>query len=253
MPLSREKSLPFAAALGTAVLSSGAITRWNPWVLEWAALVPAFFFLPEVSKRWPDRGPLLFGWVCGFFTHLFVFRWLTETVTRFTNLPWPVAVGILLLFAASHGLLWALWLFASERLVHYARWPRPLALPAVYVVCAAFLPQLFPWFVGMAQHHFHPFAQIAAVGGIELAVFLVVLANTALAGALRAFADREKVSWKPLAAAVGAAAAACFYGTIHLSSVDETLAAAPEVRVALLQPNVEAKLAKGPTESADRL
>lgn len=253
------KELPGRLPRGTAVavpltvlLEGLAVSRLDFWFLEWFALVPVLVLL----GRTEGPGAFALGWAAGSLAHLVFFRWLAGTVIRFTSFPLPIAVGVLVLFALAHGLLWGAWFFLADRLARKGRWPFAAAVASAYVACAGHLPQLFPWWVGMAQHHFTWLAQAADLGGEALVSALTVAANAALAGMLGSLLAKERPAAAPALLALAAVAAACIYGWARAGQIRKKLDAAPAVPLALVQPYASVEEEMGwarPLEKMDRL
>lgn len=218
------------AALGlSTLLSAFAISRLALWPLEWVMLVPLFFVLWRMSPK----GAFFFGWAAGFLAHLVLFRWLAGTAVRFGSFPPAAGIFTLILFALSHGLLWGLWLWAARRLER-DRWPRPLAASLPYVAVAAWLPQLFPWWVGMTQHYLTWFAQVADLAGVALVSALVIGANAAITE----IAGRRGRPRRPEFVTAGLIVLACVYGALRVPAIERQFEDVPGVKVALLQTNV---------------
>ena len=232
----RERSTQrqlLGAAL-SALLCGFTISRADPWPLEWVCLVPVLWILPELH----GKRAFFVGWLGGFIAHLIIFRWLAHTVVRFSNLPLFMAILTLVLFSLLHGLIWALWLWAAARLHARAKWPAALCAALAYTVVVFQVWQLFPWFVGMDQHNFTSFAQIADLGGAALVSFVVVLANGVLTDALKVLRAKTPLPTTPLAAIAALVIFSCVYGFIRAGAVDETLAQASAHKVALVQNNI---------------
>ncbi|MCB0221798.1 MAG: apolipoprotein N-acyltransferase, partial [Chrysiogenetes bacterium] len=237
--LTRELRTPdtrrqLGAAALSAVLCGLCISRLDPWPLEWVCLIPILWVLPELS----GRRAFLVGWFGGFWAHMIIFRWLSGTVVRFSNLPPAMAILTLILFSLLHGLIWALWVWAAARLNERTKLPAALAAAIAYTVVVFQVWQLFPWFVGMGQHNFLPFAQIADIGGASLVSFVVVLANGVFTDALRQLRAKEPLHWKPLALVAGIVVLGSIYGGVRLSQVDGHLEQAEAHKVALVQNNI---------------
>jgi len=92
--------------------------------------------------------------------------------------------------------------------------------------------------VGYTQARHLAVAQVASLAGVYGIAFLVVLVNCALHALARSALDRDRVPWGALAAAAAALVGALAFGTAHLSAVRSAAAAAPRLKVAVVQGNV---------------
>ena len=160
-------------------------------------------------------------------------RWLTHTMTTFSQMTMPVAVLVLLALAGYLALFWGgvAWALAwlRGRLGTGALWLAP-ALWVAGELGRTYLLGGFPWgLLGYVPSRRLLVIQIAAWTGVYGVSALLVLVNTALAWT--AVERRWRAAGLSLAGA--AVAGALLVGHAHLAPVD-----APTLRVAVVQGNI---------------
>jgi apolipoprotein N-acyltransferase len=244
-----------AAAEGTA---SGSAVRaaWLPGV-AWAAAGGALFFLgyagfgiwPLALLAWPAlwqgleasraRGVAhagLLGFVFGEVAHAGGTPWLLRLVDVFLGgervLGAALWLGHSLWFAASYALYAALYARARA-----CGWPAAAAGVLPLVAVEWLFPQLFPVHLGDAFVDRTRFVQVADLGGPLLVTALAALASAALFEAVRWRAGARGASLAGALVSACALAAAGAYGGFRLAAIERAAAAAPVLRVGLVQAN----------------
>lgn len=240
------------AALGGAAFCLGypGFGLWPFALVAWALLFAA---LEEEKGDGPPGGEtpsfsllgtvpflhfLRIGFVFGFVAHAAGFAWLWRLVDVF--LGGNVALG------AAFWLAHALWFSAGYALyallygtLRARGWPVALAGTAPLVAIEWLQPQLFRAHLGDAFVDRLPFVLIADLGGALAVSALIVLANAALYETwrwLRRRRTRPVGTW----IVAGVAFAASFaYGAIRLAIVERDVAAAPSLRVGVVQANAD--------------
>jgi apolipoprotein N-acyltransferase len=149
------------------------------WALEEEPRWPAFASRGRVALTGARRG-LAFG----FAANLIALRFIPVTITRFTPLPWAVAIVALALLAAFEGLRWMVAAIACETLAR-ARVPRPVAF-AAGVYAGTFVPTMIPWTVAGGVSPWPAMVQLADVAGERGVVAIMALAAGLLAAGARA-------------------------------------------------------------------
>lgn len=223
------------AAAGGALCAFGFV-GWGLWPLALVALVPLWGALEAVRPRGRSAGALA-GLVFGLAAHALGFPWLWRVVDVF--LGGNVVLGALLFVA--HGLWFAL-RFALYGVLHVALrergWsPATAAMPA-WLVLEWGYPLLFPVHIGHALEPQLPLVQVADLGGPLLLTALVVLVNLAVFETWR-YARRRRPRPVRVWVVTGAALALAWaHGRASLRAVDAAVAAAPVLRVGIVQGNV---------------
>jgi apolipoprotein N-acyltransferase len=201
-------------------------------LLGWVALAPV---LALAATAVTPRRALLEGWVAGLVFYVPLLRWLTHTMTTFSQMTMPVAILVLLALAGYLALFWggAAWALAwlRGRLGAAALW----LAPPIWVageLGRTYLLGGFPWgLLGYVPSPRLSVIQIAAWTGVYGVSALVVLVNTALAWA--AVERRGRAAAAGFTVAAVAVAGALLVGRAHLVPVE-----APTVPIAVVQGNI---------------
>jgi apolipoprotein N-acyltransferase len=234
---------PWAAAAAGGALYFLGYAGWEQPLLAWFALVPILW---AIAGATPRRAFFL-GWFAGWVAHCGGFYWITYTLEQFAAAPRPLAIGGVLLLAAANGLIFALWAWATRRLQRDLGAPLLLAAPAAWAAVEFSVPQLFPNYFAASQYRVPLATQIADLTGVIGVSALLVLANTALFELLAAACPvlfppdaRRPLPRRGLAIAAALIAAALAYGGWRLAEVERRVAAAPTLRIGLVQVNMGA-------------
>jgi apolipoprotein N-acyltransferase len=198
--------------------------------VAWVAFAPLCW---SFARARDARQAAWLGLVAGLATNVPAFAWLVYTMRVFGGFPLPIALffyACLSLFSAAQLVLFAL---ALRRLG-----PGPLALaaPVVWVSLEFLFPNLFPWRMGNSQLNAPLFMQIGDLTGPYGLSFVLVWFAAALASL--AAAPRAARRWGSLVAASSAALVVVAYGAWRWTAVEGEIAAAPRLRVGLVQGNV---------------
>ncbi len=208
------------------------------WIwLHPLAWVPAFFVFSHSS----GRRALLAGWIVGTSAQLAIFHWLAATVTRYGDIPLPLSLLSLLLFAAVTGFYAAVfaWGFARVRRVAAARWPFAVA---VWFAAVEYLnPQIFGYLQGVAWYQVPELFLVSAVTGVSGVSFLVILCNAVALQALEVARGKQGETRRALlvnaAGLVALLVTAAGYSGARLDAIERAERDAAPLRVALVQPN----------------
>jgi apolipoprotein N-acyltransferase len=213
----RGRALALIAG-GLPVLSLPA-PGW--WWFAWISLVPLLLLLRCTSTQ---REAGIRGWWAGAGFIIATEYWLL-----------PVAGPGLFVLACGLGLLWLPWGRAARRLLNEAPLAALVVLPAGWIAIEAVRSWQSlggPWaLLGTSQAGSPPMLGSAALGGVWLTGFLVVLVNTAVAGLL--MGDRRRTHLTLAAAAVAALVIGPLWGAVR-----PALPTRGTYRVAVVQPGV---------------
>ncbi len=231
------------AQLGVAAASGLLTVLASPpfglWPLGWIAFAPLLWLVSRAPRA--SRAGL-YGWACGFTISLVGFHWFVFPFVDHTGVPWPAAIALLLAFAAYQGLA----LLLAARAIWWARaWAHrrgrwlPLAAiaPAAVVGFEHAQPVIFPYTIAISQAPALPVIQIADVLGAPAVAALLVAVAAALVDVVLGSPDHRRAARRAAAAVAVALAATLGYGAWRIADVDATRAAAPVLRVGLVQPN----------------
>ncbi|WP_307789314.1 apolipoprotein N-acyltransferase [Mycolicibacterium baixiangningiae] len=214
--------LAAAFALGALPALTFPAPSW--WWLAWVGIVP---LLLVVRAAPTPRAAALRAW-CGMAAYILATQyWLA-----------PSAGPLLIVLAIGLGALWLPWgvatyLFLREPITARGISAAVVVLPSAWVVAEAVrsLPALGgPWaLIGASQWNQPALLASASLGGVWLTSFVIVAANTAIAGVIL----HRRVGVRVIAAVVALACAGLGPAWFWLGP---TPAAGPTVRVALVQP-----------------
>jgi len=202
--------------------------------LTWFCFVPVLWAIRDA----PLPRALLLGLLFGFVTNAGGFYWVVHVITEFGGQPWIVGVlGLSALCLYQGGLVALVILLvraAESRLRVAPAWSLPVALVAVEFT----YPLLFPSYIGNSQFKFTLLTQIVDITGMLGLSALIGLVNGAIYEITSVAIDRRKVVWARALVAPSVVALALIYGTVRLPQVDAITAAAPTLRVGVVQTNI---------------
>jgi apolipoprotein N-acyltransferase len=227
-----------AGRLGLCVLSGTllflACGKTAIWPLAWFGMVPWLWVVLDARTR----SPFFYGWVAGLLGSGGGFYWVYGLLERFAHLPVIASAAGFLLFIAYQALQWAAFSWALRRLRDRTGLPVTLLAPMIFTALELVMPFLFPWYFAITQAGVRPVIQIADITGPLGVSFLLVLVNAALYEALMPLVRRERLAWRPLAAAAVTVAIVLGYGAVRIAQVEETRAAAPKIKIGVVQANI---------------
>lgn len=220
----------YLAAAATGALISSCFLRFWLFPLAWIAFVPLLWALARAGSR---RQAMALGYVAGLVTNLPAFYWLVYTIHVFGGFPVALALLVYLLLTALTALQFVLFAVAWRR----CGWgPLGLGPPLLWVSLEFLYPNLFPWRMAHCQMEVPVLLQIGDLTGPYGLSFAIVWVSSGAALLL----ERPR-RWTPLAAAATMTLAIIAYGMIRLPQIERAMAAAPTVRVALVQGNIGIK------------
>lgn len=228
-----SRALGWLAAAATGALTFLAYPGWNYHFLAWFCLVPVLV----AARNATVGGAVRLGLLGGLVTNAGGFWWMTEMLNQFGHLPMLVCWAILLLQATTQGLSLAVGMGAWRWLANRSGRPFLAAFAGIWLG-EALVPMIFPWFFGNALSPELRMIQIAELGGVSLVSALVIAANVALAETVSALLGGKRPPLGGLAATVIAVAATWLYGGWRIDEVDREMAAAPKIKIGLVEGNV---------------
>lgn len=213
----------------------------------WMGMIGLAVAIAKPSENKPLRAVLWRGFWFGLGANLVIFRFVPAVITRFTPLPWVVAIVALLLLAAAQGLRWIATCVFYKLLVDRGA-PRWAAFP-LGLYAGTFVPMVFPWNPAGGATPWPAMVQLADIVGERGVSAIMALAAALVAEAW--LVREEKPRARKLAAiAIAIPIATAAIGWIRIREIDALRDAAPKVNVALLQPSVGATLRWDPSAAA---
>ncbi|MBI9084956.1 MAG: apolipoprotein N-acyltransferase [Desulfobacterales bacterium] len=249
----RARSDIFLALL-SGVLITGAFPNIGLAPLAWVGLVPLLAAVNGNDARHSFR----LGFIAGFAHYLTLLYWVVYTMRIYGHLPLYLCLPVLMLLAAYLSLYTGLFAVAVSRLCRTG--PRMMFLAPTLWVALEYLRAVlftgFPWeLLGYAQSGFLPMIQIADMTGVYGISFWTIAANACLfltgCAATKRTWQGTAVTRRQAVVAVGGfaalTAAVLGYGIWKIDAVDARAAAAPVVRAAVVQGNVDQAIKWLPT------
>jgi apolipoprotein N-acyltransferase len=208
--------------------------KFDVWPLGWIAGVPLLWVTQHPSTRRPWAWGLLGGTVA----NAGGFYWMVGFMGRFGGLPLVASLPIFLLLVTYQGITFALFAQLTRRLSERRALPFALLAPVCWVAVELCVPYVFPWYLSITQAWVPPVVQLAELTGPLGVSFLLVLANAALYEAARAAADGRRPSLRPLVVAAAVIGLAVGFGFLRMHQIDAARAAAPKLKVGVVQANI---------------
>ena len=202
--------------------------------LCWVLLVPLLWAADGTSTQ---RG-LWYGWVAGFFVHLFCFYWVAGTIQRYSNLNVALSLLALVLFCVYSGLPFGLITAATVFVRSRTKVPLVVVLPPLYVAMEYLYPFIFPWNLGAGQYEVLAVIQIADLFGVYGISALIVTVNCALFEVLKSLVRRRPFPVRSVSWAAILLIATIAYGLARTHAVESVLAQGKPLTVGIVQPNV---------------
>lgn len=228
--------------MGLAALSGLLLTasfpKFNHGVLAWIAFVP----LLSAIKGGPARLGFRLGAIAGIVHYSTLLYWILEVTKTYGNLPLPLCAVILLLLVGYLALYPALFCMAINALWRrwsFSVWLGPLLWSALEFVRASVLSG-FPWEnLGYSQHNWLRLIQISDTVGVYGLSALIVAANFSFFIFLDGLLVKRIAAWKPIFVIAILCGGILGYGTWRISVVDQAIAAARQIKVSLVQGNID--------------
>ncbi|HSM93171.1 MAG TPA: apolipoprotein N-acyltransferase [Anaeromyxobacteraceae bacterium] len=259
IPALMKRSTPFLLAVASGLSMALALPLVIPWlslreldphgrleVVAWVALLPLLWALDGAPRA---RRAFSLGFLGGLAYFYVAIYWVSHAMTAFGGLPtWLafVALSLLVGYMAVHwgGALAVAW-WVRRRL----GWPLWAQLPfvwAAFELLRNYSLSGFPWGnLGYTQARTLPVAQLAAVTGVYGIAALVVLVNALVHDGVRAVTEgrlpaiHRGTTRRHGLALLAVLGLAFGLGEARLSAVRREIAAAPALRVGIVQANVD--------------
>jgi apolipoprotein N-acyltransferase len=235
--------LLFPAAGLTGLLMVLAFPACDHDYLLWLVLVPLFW---TACGAGPGRG-FLAGWLSGFTLVCGGFYWVLSAMRAFSGLGRGLSEAMFLPWVLYESLPWGILGLCLGALRSTGR-PAPgriFWLIPIWVAVEHYYPHIFPWHVGGGLYR-SLLAQTADLFGASGLTALVLLVNAVIFLGLLSIRREVRFPWKSLCLMLALLGVGYFYGWFRLRQVDAALAAAPELRVAMVQPVAMPREKKNP-------
>ena len=224
-----------------------ACADFDIWPLCWLGMVPLLWVLLDRQGQPRTQQPFLYGFVTGLFANGGGFYWIVGLLMRFGHLPFVAALPLFLLLIAYQAITFGLFAAILCRLRRHVDMPVTWLAPVVWVACELCVPYVFPWYLAITQAWVPPVIQIADITGPLGVSFVLVLSNAALWQLSILFTNQRILprrglllgpSLRPPVLAVVTILLVLGYGMMRIYQVDKARAAAPKIRVGVVQANI---------------
>jgi len=222
---------------GTAgVLCCLGYVGFGLWPLALVGLVPLWAALEDARPQGLRRAAGL-GFMFGFVAYAVGFHWMWRIVDVFLDGNVGLGAVLWLADASWFALRYALYglLYAGVR---RRGWPVAAAGVAPLLVVEWRYPLLFPVHLGHALAPRLTLVQISDLGGPLLLSAFVALVNLAVFETWRWVAGARRPPLALWAVATSSVGLVWAYGALRIAALDATIAAAPTLRVGLVQGNL---------------
>ena len=226
--------VPLAVISGLCLAASLPSLEIAP--LAWIGLIPLLMAIRGRSLR----AAFGLGWVTGTVFFLGTCYWIIHTIGHYTNVPVPLAAGVLLLMSSVLGCYHGAFALGL-------RWFEMRRLPAVWLAPALWVTLEwlrgwffigFPWAaLGYSQYRFHSLVQMVEVTGVYGVSAVLVLFNVVVAAVLLAHGSGARRNLPALATLTLLVVLLVGAGRWRAAALD-ALPAAGTLRVGLAQGNV---------------
>jgi apolipoprotein N-acyltransferase len=228
---------PLVLAVMGGVLCFLGFVGFGFYPLIFVAWVPLLYAIRAASPSHACLLGLLFGTVATAGGHY----WIVHTLTVFGDVSGLVAVVALLILSVYQGSMMAVAIYIVRR-ADVALGLKPIwTLPVAYSAAEFVYPRIFPANLGAALYQAPALTQIVEVTGVLGLTALIAVVNGAVWEIIDARVSRRSLSRRRLAFAATIVLGTVVYGLIRLPMVDAETAAAPKLKVALIQANIGAR------------
>ena len=204
------------------------------WPLCWFAGVPLLW----VSQHESTKRPWVWGLMTGIVANGGGFYWLVPFMGRFGHLPIIASVPIFLLMVTYQGITFALFAQVTRKLTEGLTLPVTLVAPIAWVAMELCVPYVFPWYLAITQAWVPVVVQVAELTGPLGVSFLLVLSNAALFDLLSARLHQQPVPVRRVAIAGAVIVSALLFGVVRMHQIDAARAAAPKLKIGVVQANI---------------
>ncbi len=234
-----QRRLEWALASFSGALFAAACCFSQVGWLAWIALLPLLWVIDKTASL---KRAIWLSWWAGAVASLGTVHWMIPLIARFTAAPLPAALVGHAIFSAYQGVVFLIfgWIvrLGRERLAL----PMSVVAPVAIVASQATIWFLFPYGIEISQAFFPPVIQIADLLGRYAVTAMLALASAASYDLLYASGAEIKLARRCAVAGLLLLGAAFAYGHLRLSALEERIAAAPSLRVGIVQPNADVEL-----------
>lgn len=232
----------FLLPLAYPMVIAGFHVPQLPW-LAWVILIPWLYAIQGTSF-WRAMGLTFF---MAFIANGVICYWMYIAMTEFGGVAPSVASSGVLVVGLLHGLFLTPFVAIAWFLCRRFHINSLIAYPVLWTLWEwvhTYIPfGGFPWTnLAYSQGPYLRVMQVGDIFGVYGLCFIIVLFNVAGVELVRTSIEKRPLPWKPALVALAVVAAMTGYGSIRLQQVDDRMAEAPSLKVALIQPNIAQEL-----------
>lgn len=233
-PIWKQRLWRGALCTLTGVLTFLATADFDIWPLAWVCQVP--LLLVALDER--CEHPFRWGCLAGLVINAGGFYWIDHLLVKFGHLPQVAALPLYLLLVGYQGLSFGFFAWILHHLARRIALPVTLLAPVTLAAVELLFPLVFPWYLAITQAWQPAIIQIADFSGPIGVSFLLMTVNAALYAMLVAWRRRQALPWRQAAAAALVLLFSLAYGQFRIRQVEAQRAAAPHVKLGLVQANI---------------
>ncbi|MBI2378845.1 MAG: apolipoprotein N-acyltransferase [Deltaproteobacteria bacterium] len=234
MTRDRARRLGLAALAG--ILYFVGFVGFGQSYLTWLCFVPVLVATRDLTPR----TTLAVGAFFGLITHMGGYYWVIHLLKQFANLPTPLAFLGYVLLCGYQGASLAVVLWCVRKCRDAGLTP-VTSLPVVLAAVEWFYPFLFPSYIGNSLYELSAITQIVELFGLPALSVLVGLVNGGVYEVVESRIERRKPVLRRVVIPTLAFAASLTFGILRLHAIDERIAQAEKLEVAIVQTNLGAK------------
>lgn len=232
-------SLQWGLASLSGILIAAACSLFPLGWLAWIALLPLLWAVDHTRSL---SRALWLSWWAGALASFGTIAWMIPLIARFTAAPIPAAFAGHLVLSAYQGLVfllfgWIVWVGREQLAL-----PMTVVAPIALVASEASVWFLFPYGIEMSQAYYPPVIQVADLLGRYGVAAMLALASAASYDLIDASAAIPARARRCAVAGLLLLGAAFAYGQVRLHVLESRIAAAPLLRIGIVQPNADAVL-----------
>jgi len=233
----KKKLLPIGLATLSGVLYALGFVGYDQFYLEWIAFAPLVVALGLTTT---GRRAFFLSWWMGTCAQMVVYVWIVHLLRTFASLSVPLAVLGYLLLCIGQGFQMGLAGWLAFKLTERTRIPIGWTYVVGLVATEFIVPMLFPSYTANSQAWVPLLIQVVELGGTLLLSGIIALVGGALGEVILARITRRPFPRGIALWAAGAFAFVIVWGLVRMPMVDARDAAAPKLKVAIVQANIGA-------------
>ena len=227
-PVVSMSSAAIMAIFG-GILLTASFLDFALWPTAWLAFIP---ILLALSFETSVLRSVQLGFLAGFVTNVPAFAWLVRTIHLFGGFPLWLSTFFYLALSTYSAMEFVLLALALRRV---GRGPASVHPALLWVTLEFLYPNLFPWRLANSQLRLPVLLQVGDLTGpFGLSFVMVWVASAAVTAIQRG----PRSAWRSLLCSAVSLVLVLVYGWYRMPTIEGAMAAAPLVRLGLVQGNL---------------